>query len=442
MPIYFLTGAFQRGAFPRGKRAFCGNSHRCRRRQDRPAWAVCDPRSGGYPQPRQSPARTFRRRLRRSCQNGSIPAANGVASFAPRVHGRCPYDVPRSRTNCCCKLRESRARGPRGSWASTWKQWFFYRRRTVHSADGAAFECREKASSEGPPLRIADIARLPKRGRVWKSAKLCTVSIARTGLHLRKPAPFSTPASHLTHLYNANARHPPPQARPHQGRDPKRKENVVAGSSATDTASTPAPCGWRTPALPVHLRISDAPALLRRRRRAVYAHGQDVFLRAALKLADGTIAEIFRQRFMNACSAPYRFGIPAEQSVLSCCHPGARDRSRCGDRLHRRPENSPVLLFDAALNRAPYLGTDRRCAKSYTIAKSIRRARLGRDRAADCVRSKGADCGVPHGLRKLCYDDTALCFPTRGNRTSKRVHEDSCMEFFFSLTDDGRYVNF
>ena len=53
--------------------------------------------------------------------------------------------------------------------------------------------------------------------------------------------------------------------------------------------------------------------------------------------------------------------------------------------------------------------------------------------------------------QKLCYDDTALYVFQRAWESDIRaecsaplspVHEDSCMEFFFSLTDDGRYVNF
>lgn len=60
------------------------------------------------------------------------------------------------------------------------------------------------------------------------------------------------------------------------------------------------------------------------------------------------------------------------------------------------------------------------------------------------------DCGV-RMEQKLCYDDTALYVFQRAWESDIRaecsaplspVHEDSCMEFFFSLTDDGRYVNF
>ena len=60
------------------------------------------------------------------------------------------------------------------------------------------------------------------------------------------------------------------------------------------------------------------------------------------------------------------------------------------------------------------------------------------------------DCGVCME-QKLCYDDSALDVFQRAWESDIRaecsaplspVHEDSCMEFFFSLTDDGRYVNF
>lgn len=60
------------------------------------------------------------------------------------------------------------------------------------------------------------------------------------------------------------------------------------------------------------------------------------------------------------------------------------------------------------------------------------------------------DCGV-RMEQKLCYDDTALYVFQRAEEADIRaecsaplspVHEDSCMEFFFSLADDGRYVNF
>lgn len=53
--------------------------------------------------------------------------------------------------------------------------------------------------------------------------------------------------------------------------------------------------------------------------------------------------------------------------------------------------------------------------------------------------------------QKLCYDDSAIYVFQRSQEPNIRaeytaplspVHEDSCMEFFFSLTDDGRYVNF
>ena len=89
--------------------------------------------------------------------------------------------------------------------------------------------------------------------------------------------------------------------------------------------------------------------------------------------------------------------------------------------------------------------------KSYTIAKAsgapdrdaIEPLRVG------CVLWE-PDCGV-RMEQKLCYDDTALYVFQRAWESDIRaecsaplspVHEDSCMEFFFSLTDDGRYVNF
>ena len=67
----------------------------------------------------------------------------------------------------------------------------------------------------------------------------------------------------------------------------------------------------------------------------------------------------------------------------------------------------------------------------------------------DCVLWE-PDCGV-RMEQKLCYDDAALYvfqrayeFNVRAEYTAplSPVHEDSCMEFFFSLADDGRYVNF
>ena len=89
--------------------------------------------------------------------------------------------------------------------------------------------------------------------------------------------------------------------------------------------------------------------------------------------------------------------------------------------------------------------------KSYTIAKAS--AAPDRDTIeslrADCVLWE-PDCGV-RMEQKLCYDDTALYVFQRAWESDIRaecsaplspVHEDSCMEFFFSLTDDGRYVNF
>ena len=89
--------------------------------------------------------------------------------------------------------------------------------------------------------------------------------------------------------------------------------------------------------------------------------------------------------------------------------------------------------------------------KSYTIAKAsgapdrdaIEPLRVG------CVLWE-PDCGV-RMEQKLCYDDTALYVFQRAWESDIRaecstplspVHEDSCMEFFFSLTDDWRYVNF
>jgi hypothetical protein len=89
--------------------------------------------------------------------------------------------------------------------------------------------------------------------------------------------------------------------------------------------------------------------------------------------------------------------------------------------------------------------------KSYTIAKAS--GAPDRDAIeplrADCVLWE-PDCGV-RMEQKLCYDDTALYVFQRAWESDIRaecsaplspVHEDSCMEFFFSLTDDGRYVNF
>lgn len=89
--------------------------------------------------------------------------------------------------------------------------------------------------------------------------------------------------------------------------------------------------------------------------------------------------------------------------------------------------------------------------KSYTIAKAS--GAPGWDTIeplrADCVLWE-PDCGV-RMEQKLCYDDTALYVFQRAWESDIRaecsaplspVHEDSCMEFFFSLTDDGRYVNF
>ena len=67
----------------------------------------------------------------------------------------------------------------------------------------------------------------------------------------------------------------------------------------------------------------------------------------------------------------------------------------------------------------------------------------------DCVLWE-PDCGV-RMEQKLCYDDTALYVFQHAQESNVRaeytaplspVHEDSCMEFFFSLTGDGRYVNF
>ena len=89
--------------------------------------------------------------------------------------------------------------------------------------------------------------------------------------------------------------------------------------------------------------------------------------------------------------------------------------------------------------------------KSYTIAKAsgapdrdaIEPLRVG------CVLWEPG-CGV-RMEQKLCYDDTALYVFQRAWESDIRaecsaplspVHEDSCMEFFFSLADDGRYVNF
>ena len=89
--------------------------------------------------------------------------------------------------------------------------------------------------------------------------------------------------------------------------------------------------------------------------------------------------------------------------------------------------------------------------KSYTIAKAS--GTPGWDAIeplrADCVLWE-PDCGV-RMEQKLCYDDTALYVFQRAWESDIRaecsaplspVHEDSCMEFFFSLADDGRYVNF
>ena len=89
--------------------------------------------------------------------------------------------------------------------------------------------------------------------------------------------------------------------------------------------------------------------------------------------------------------------------------------------------------------------------KSYTIAKAS--GAPDRDAIeplrADCVLWE-PDCGV-RMEQKLCYDDTALYVFQHAWESDIRaecsaplspVHEDSCMEFFFSLTDDGRYVNF
>lgn len=89
--------------------------------------------------------------------------------------------------------------------------------------------------------------------------------------------------------------------------------------------------------------------------------------------------------------------------------------------------------------------------KSYTIAKAS--GAPGWDAIeplrADCVLWE-PDCGV-RMEQKLCYDDTALYVFQHAWESDIRaecsaplspVHEDSCMEFFFSLTDDGRYVNF
>ena len=60
------------------------------------------------------------------------------------------------------------------------------------------------------------------------------------------------------------------------------------------------------------------------------------------------------------------------------------------------------------------------------------------------------DCGV-RMTQKLCYDDDALYIRQQAVEADIRaentgllrpVHEDSCMEFFFSPADDSRYVNF
>ena len=60
------------------------------------------------------------------------------------------------------------------------------------------------------------------------------------------------------------------------------------------------------------------------------------------------------------------------------------------------------------------------------------------------------DCGI-RMTQQLCYDETALYVRQRAWEANIRaeysaplspVHEDSCMEFFFSIADDMRYVNF
>ncbi len=78
--------------------------------------------------------------------------------------------------------------------------------------------------------------------------------------------------------------------------------------------------------------------------------------------------------------------------------------------------------------------------KSYTIAKHpARPAGTRSSRCADCVLWE-PDCGV-RMEQKLCYDDTVLYVFQHAWESDIRaecsaplspVHEDSCMEFFFS----------
>lgn len=60
------------------------------------------------------------------------------------------------------------------------------------------------------------------------------------------------------------------------------------------------------------------------------------------------------------------------------------------------------------------------------------------------------DCGI-RMEQKICYDENAIYVNQRAYEQSiraeltqplSRVCEDSCMEFFFGFTEDGRYVNF
>lgn len=69
--------------------------------------------------------------------------------------------------------------------------------------------------------------------------------------------------------------------------------------------------------------------------------------------------------------------------------------------------------------------------------------------AIDCVLWE-PDCGI-RMQQKLCYDENAIYVFQRAFERDIRaeltqplspVCEDSCMEFFFGFTEDGRYVNF
>ncbi len=264
MPIYFLTGAFQRGASSRGKRAFCGNFTDAARRRIDLAWAVhvipglVDIHS----------ARTFRRRLRRSCQNGKVSRRERRHEPCPRVHDAALRRA-RSRVQTAAALKKPRPRAVRGSWASTWKGRSSREEKGAQNAsylrlpDYAAFE-RLK------PPKVCSVSRTlprscPARSSLEKLKALHCVHRAH-GLHLRKPAPFSTPAlaSDASLRITRHARHlSPPQARPHRGGIRARKTSLRS-SSATDTTSTPAPR--------MAFRLFPRPHLPHFRRAALLRH--------------------------------------------------------------------------------------------------------------------------------------------------------------------------